>query len=126
MSATTANLSRSERQKVVTEWCRRAFGEESQTNRQKRVLRFLEEALELFQAEGGDVKQARELLDRVYARPPGDSHQEVGGVSVTLLSYCSAASLPADQCEIAEIERVLNRPIAEARSRYDAKTKAGF
>lgn len=126
MSAAIANLSRSERQQLVTEWCRRAFGEESQTSRHKRVLRFLEEALELFQAEGGEIEQARELLERVYSRPPGDPHQEVGGVSVTLLSYCSAAALSADQCEIDEIERVLARPIMEARSRYDAKTEAGF
>lgn len=118
--------SRDDRQRLVTDWCENTFGAESAGDRRKRVLRFLEESLELFQAEGGDMEQASALLERVYSRPPGNPRQEVGGVSVTLLSYCSAAGLSADQCELEEINRVLARPLAEARKRYDAKTKAGF
>lgn len=120
------DLPRDERQALVTDWCRRTFGAESQTDRRKRVLRFLEEALELYQAEGGDAAQASELLARVYSRPPGDPRQEVGGVCVTLYSYCSAAGLSADACETEEIEKVLGRPTDEARERYAAKTQAGF
>lgn len=121
-----ADLSRNERQRVVTDWCLRAFGAESQRDRRKRVLRFLEEAIELYQAEDGDLAQAKDLLERVFSRPSGVPRQEVGGVSVTLLSYCTAAALSADECEIEEIERVLERPIGEARQRYMAKTEAGF
>ena len=119
-------LSRSGRQELVTEWCRRAFGKESQEDRGKRALRVLEEAIELFQAEGGLRTQADVLLDRVYSRAAGEPHQEVGGLSVTLLSYCSAAGLSADACETAEIERVLARPLDEARRRHDEKTRAGL
>ena len=126
MDAEIRSLSRSGRQRLVTDWCRRAFGAESQEDRGKRVLRFLEEAIELYQAEGGDPDQARALLDRVYARPAGDPRGEVGGVQVTLLSYCSAAGLCADECEAAEIERVLARPVDEVRRRYKDKTQAGF
>lgn len=118
--------SRNDRQRLVTDWCERTFGTESAGDPGKRVLRFLEEALELFQAEGGDMEKANALLKRVYSRPPGDPRQEVGGVSVTLLSYCSAAGLSADQCEVEEINRVLDRPVEEARRRYAAKTEAGF
>ena len=119
-------LSRPERQQLVTDWCRRAFGRESQEDRGKRALRVLEEAIELFQSEGGSRAQAEALLDRVYARAAGEPHQEVGGISVTLLSYCSAAGLSADSCEVAEIERVLKRPLDEARRRHDEKTRAGL
>lgn len=119
-------LSRTERQEVVTDWCRRAFGPESQQDRGKRALRFLEEALELYQSEGGSRALAEALLDRVYARPAGEPAQEVGGVSVTLLSYCSAAGLSADECEAAEIQRVLVRSLDKARRRYDEKTQAGL
>lgn len=118
--------SRNERQRLVTNWCETIFGAESARDPGKRVLRFLEEALELFQAEGGDMEKASALLERVYSRPAGNPRQEVGGVSVTLLSYCSAAGLSADQCELEEINRVLDRPATEARRRYDAKTEAGF
>ncbi len=91
-----------------------------------RALRFFEEAVELYQAEGGLRVQAEALLDRVFGRPAGDPRQEVGGVSVTLLSYCSAAGLSADECEAAEIQRVLDTPLESARSRYDSKTAAGL
>ncbi len=40
--------------------------------------------------------------------------------------YCSAAGLAADECEAAEIKRILKRPIEDARQRYDAKARAGF
>lgn len=119
-------LSRSERQELVTDWCRRAFGVESQKDRSKRVLRFLEEALELFQAEGGGYDRAEALLQRVYSRPPGEAPQEVGGVCVTLLSYCSAAGLSLEECEAEEIARVLAKPVEHAQRRYDEKTRAGF
>lgn len=120
------SLGRDERQKLVFDWCGRAFGSESQQDRKKRVLRFLEEAIELFQAEGGDRVQAEALLDRVYTRPAGNSAQEVGGVCVTLLSFCGAARLSLDECEAAEIERVLARPLEQAQQRYADKTAAGF
>ena len=119
-------ISRSKRQELVTDWCGRAFGVESQQDRQKRVLRFLEEAMELFQAEGGEQGRAEALLQRVYSRPAGEVGQEVGGVCVTLLSYCSAAHLSLEECEAAEIARVLDKPVEEAQRRYDLKTKAGF
>lgn len=121
-----ATLSRAERQEVVSGWCARTFGAQSQKDRKKRALRFLEEAIELYQAEGCDFEQAQALLAHLFSRPPGDPRQEVGGVSVTLLSYCAAADLSADECEAAEIVRVLNKSPEQARQRYHEKTKAGF
>lgn len=125
-TSAVAMFDREQRQQLVTDWCGRTFGTASQQDRQKRVLRFLEEALELFQAEGGDPAQAEALLRRVYSRPVGEVAQEVGGVCVTLLSYCSAAGLSLDQCEAVEIERILDRPLEQARQRYADKSAAGF
>lgn len=51
-------LSRAERQARVARWCADAFGADSQYDRRKRALRLLEEAFELFQAEGGSADQA--------------------------------------------------------------------
>ena len=121
-----AQWSRAERQARVARWCADAFGADSLADRHKRALRLLEEALELFQAEGGKATQAAALADRVFARPPGESQQEVGGISVTLLSYCEAAGLSADACEAMEIERVLAKSLDAARARYQAKVDAGF
>ncbi len=120
------SLTRAERQREVFEWCGRTFGSESQRDRKKRVLRFLEEAIELYQAEGCSLEQGQALMAHVFARPAGEPQQEVGGVSVTLLSYCEAAGLSADECEVVEIARIFNRSAEKARERYQRKTGAGF
>jgi hypothetical protein len=119
-------LPRDARQDRVARWCTETFGIDSFADRTKRALRLLEEALELYQAEGGDVAQATALADRVFSRPSGDPALEAGGVGVTLLSYCASAGLRAGDCEAAEIARVLSRPVEVARARYQAKVAAGF
>lgn len=55
-----------------------------------RALRFLEEAIELFQTEYPNKIHAQEVLDYVYNRPVGIAAQEVGGVMVTLAALCSS------------------------------------
>jgi hypothetical protein len=97
--AEISSLTRAERQREVFEWCGRTFGLESQRDRKKRALRFLEEAIELYQAEGCNLEQAQALVAHVFAKPAGEPQQEVGGVSVTLLSYCEAAGLSAERWE---------------------------
>ena len=121
-----ASLDRAARQRLVSEWVAAAFGPASAADRRKRALRLLEEALELFQAEGGDEPQAVALAGRVFSRPPGEPAREAGGVAVTLLSWCAAAGADASAIEAAEIARVLARPLTEAQARYRAKSEAGF
>lgn len=119
-------LSRAERQARVARWCADAFGADSLYDRRKRALRLLEEALELFQAEGGSADQATALALRVFSRSPGTPALEAGGVALTLLSYCEAAGISVDRCEAAEIARIFAKPVEEARARYQAKVDAGF
>lgn len=116
---------RDERQRQVIAWARRSFGDAVADNRIERVLRVLEEALELAQAEGLQLGAARHLASLVFSRLPGKSMQEVGGVSVTLLAYCEIAELSADQCERAEIDRILAKPLEHFRRRQNEKAALG-
>lgn len=117
---------RQERQDKIFTWARAAFGEAQATSIPQRGLRLLEEALELFQACVGDAKKAHELVDYVFARPPGHIGQEIGGVSVTVLALAAAAGLSADTEERREVDRCLSRPVEWFTARNAAKNAAGF
>lgn len=117
---------RRERQLVVFEWGERAFGAEHMRSVRQRGLRFLEEAVELYQAVGGTAELAHRLVDFVFARPPGSVGQEAGGVAVTLLALAEAAGVDADAEEVREIERVLSKSPEYFAARNAAKCAAGF
>jgi hypothetical protein len=117
---------RMHRQTEVTAWCIAAFGHHHATSLPPRALRFLEEAVELFQACGGDLDQAHKLLDFVFARPVGEIGQELGGVGVTLLALATAADYDADEEEEREVKRVTSKPLEQFRRRNEEKNAAGF
>lgn len=117
---------RDQRQRLVTHWAREAFGEAEATDLAQRGVRLLEEAIEAFQACGGDEVIALKLVSFVFARPAGTVGQELGGVAVTTLALAAAASLSADEEECREIARVLSKPIAEFSARNANKNAAGF
>lgn len=100
---------RDERQVVVVEWGRRAFGADHMANKIVRAARFFEEAAELVQAIGLPADHAMRAFNHVYGREPGKVSQEAGGVGVTLMALCDAVGLSADQCEVAEINRCLSK-----------------
>jgi hypothetical protein len=77
-------------QRRVEAWLVACFPPAVRADRQERTHRFLEEALELAQANGCTREDALALVDYVYARPLGQPEQEVGGVMVTLAGLCSA------------------------------------
>ena len=115
---------RADRQKIVYEWVARCFGTED--DGPERAKRVLEEAMELAQAEGLDEAFAVKLLDRVYARPPGEPYQEAGGLGMTLLAYCAAKGFDADGAERDELARVLGMPTEHFTARGQAKADAGL
>jgi len=80
-------------QRKVEEWLAACFPLAARTNRQERTHRFLEEALELAQANGCTLDEAKTLVEYVYSRPQGQPELEVGGVMVTLASLCSATNI---------------------------------
>ncbi len=105
LEAACAAEDRSTRQRRVHAWCAAAFGLEHATAPQQRAVRFLEEAVELYQALGADRAMAHRLVDFVFARPPGDN---------------------ADEAEAREIQRILAKPLAYFQARNQSKNAAGF
>lgn len=92
-------------QRRVVEWMAACFPLSSQSSVEERTHRFLEEALELAQAQGCSREHAHALVEYVYGRPEGDPEVEVGGVMVTLAGLCSAAGIMMDQAGDRELER---------------------
>jgi hypothetical protein len=117
---------RDDRQAVIAAWSARAFGAEQATSLPQRALRLLEEALEAYQAAGGDRVQAHALVDFVLDRPVGQIGQELGGIGVCLLALAAAAGLSAEGEEAREVARVLAKPIEHFTQRNAAKNAAGF
>jgi hypothetical protein len=120
------NLPRDQRQTMIINWACMAFGEAEATGIPQRGLRLLEEAIETFQACGGDEAIAHKLVKYVFERPPGQVAQELGGVAVTVLALAAAAGLSADEEECREIHRVLSKPLREFTERNANKNAAGF
>lgn len=117
---------RDRRQAEVFAWVQAAFTREQARSLPQRGLRLLEEAIEAFQAVGGDPGFAHRLVDYVYSRPVGDLTQELGGVSIGILALAAAAGVSADEAERVEAERVLAKPLEYFRKRNEVKSAAGF
>lgn len=120
------NTTNDVRQSIANEWATAAFGIESAKSLRHRGLRMLEEAIELFQACGGDPQQAHELIDYVFARPTGDVAQEVGGVRTTILVLAATAGISADEAEARELSRIISKPLEHFTKRDQEKSAAGF
>ncbi len=88
----------------VERWLEACFPPSVRSDRGERTHRFLEEALELAQANGCSREDAVALVDYVFSRPQGDPAQEVGGVLVTLASLCSAVAINMDEAGDKELE----------------------
>lgn len=103
-------------------WAIKCFGENVVNDKRERVKRFLEEAIELFQAAGGTADDADDLLAYVFGRTKGEPTQEVGGVLVTLLVLCSTAGISAAGALQLEMSRI-NDPVFMERSRKKQVSK---
>lgn len=117
---------RDDRQRAVAEWAKTCFGEAESTHLPQCGLRLLEEAVELFQACGGNPALAHKLVDYVFSRPVGEVAQELGGVSVTALVLAQAAGLSLEDEEAGEVARVLAKPVEHFKARNAAKNAAGL
>lgn len=90
----------------VHEWVVACFGDKIASNLMERNARFLEEALELVQANGLTEDEVMQIFKYVYGRPIGELSQEVGGVMTTLASLCAAYGLHMENLSEAELKRV--------------------
>lgn len=119
------SLQRASFQSRVAPWLVECFGDGIARDTQERNQRFLEEALELFQACGSTCAEANQLVDYVYGRDAGEQSQEVGGVMVTLAALCHAHRLAMHQCGEIELDRI-SRPEVMERIREKQKRKPAF
>ena len=122
----TGLTERLERQAAVLEWVERTFGHDVAWHPGERLARFVEEALELAQACGMEQSDVQSLAAHVYAKPPGRIEREFGGVGITLLGLAAVYGVHADECEAAELERVLAIDPSTFVTRHNAKAKAGI
>lgn len=109
-------------QQRVSAWLLACFGDQVARDVRERNWRFLEEALELVQANGCSREDAHELVDYVFGRPAGELHQEAGGVMVTLAALCAASSIELSTAAEDELARVWTK-IATIRAKQAAKPK---
>jgi hypothetical protein len=107
-------------QQRVERWLDACFPPEVRSDRTERAHRFLEEALELAQANGCSREDALALVEYVFGRPVGRPDQEVGGVMVTLAGLCSASEINMDDAGERELERNWDR-IDTIRAKQQAK-----
>lgn len=119
-------MTRNERQKTAAQWAERCFGRAVVEDRRERVTRILEEAIELAQAEGLEAETIARMTTRVYAKPPGDPRQELGGLGVCVLVYAEAACVSADAIEAGEVETILAKDPGYFRERQNAKAAMGL
>lgn len=115
---------RDKRQTVVKDWVFRVFGGRTFSLR-FRAERVLEEALELAQAAGYPQEKVAALTAKVYANEPGEISQEAGGIAISLLGFCEAAGISADECEEREIHRVLSKSSKHFEDRPARKFATG-
>ena len=105
-------------QKKAKAWYVKCFGHDPEyvdpltqeiVNPIERRHRFLEEALELDQADGGTLSEVIELACYVHSREVGQFAQEVGGVKLTLAMLCEAHNVDMQDCAERELRRVWSK-----------------
>lgn len=100
----------------------RSFGKENMTSRQERLLRFLEEAVELVRAGGLSERNVHAVVAYEFGRNKGpDVVQEFGGAACTLFAAADAFALDLLDAASIEIRRVENMPPGAARKKHDEK-----
>lgn len=106
----------------VKPWMDACFGAEISADKTERNHRFLEEALELVQANGCTQSEAHQLVDYVYGRPIGELNQEAGGVMVTLAALCLASGLDMHSAGETELQRIW-QCVEKIRAKQAAKPR---
>jgi hypothetical protein len=106
----------------VQPWMLTCFGAEISADVAERNHRFLEEALELVQSTGCTASEAHQLVDYVFGREIGETHQEIGGVMVTLAALCLALGEDMHAAGETELARIWTK-VEKIRAKQAAKPK---
>lgn len=110
-------------QNIVAVGCA-TFGKASMQDRKERMLRFLEEAVELVRAGGLSREEIERIVDFEFGRPvETEIRKEFGGAGVTLYAAADAYFLDLDSMVLREINRV-DRNKEKIREKSKAKPDA--
>lgn len=106
----------------VDPWMQACFGAEVSADKLERGDRLLEEVLELLQSGDYPSERVAMLTSYVWSRDIGEPAQEVGGVMVTLASYCLAHGLNMHDAGETELARIWTK-VEKIRAKQAAKPK---
>lgn len=109
----------------VLSWAESMFGSIA-LDRRERACRFLEEAIELAQAEGLPAETVGAIAARVFSRPAGQTHKEIGQAMMTLNVLAKNIGLDAAMEQRREWDRVRMIPKEEWTRRHAAKVALGI
>lgn len=109
----------------VIAWGTRVLGKAIMESRWERVMRLLEEALELAQVEKISVAEVDFLVKRVFSRPVGEFTNEVGGVMVCMVALAHAAQIDLIEILSKEVDRIEKLDPEAVRAKQRRKWDAG-
>lgn len=107
------------------QWARSTFGPVA-TLRGERLMRFVEEAIELAHADNMERATFDAIANRVYARPQGEIAKEIGQVQACLETFAENIGESADLLAEREWQRVQRIPKVEWERRHAAKQAIGI
>jgi hypothetical protein len=93
-------------------WLDEVFADQGR-DPEERIIRTLEEVMELAQTENVTREQMHALVDQVMDKPVGEREQELGGTLVTLSSYMAVRQLNGVDAFNKEFVRVQDPEIIE-------------
>lgn len=109
-------------QTVVHRWIQEMWPDDPVIRPEMRVVRFLEEAIELGQAMSVSPEKIQELIAQVYAKDPGDITQEIAGAFNTLLAVATSMQVDAGTAGLIELDDAWERR-EEVRAKSKNKVK---
>lgn len=117
------NVSNQDRVEV---WAAQVLGLKSASDIAERVLRAVEEVLELAQTCGVGQEQLHRLVDYVYGRPVGKPAQEIAGSMVCLYAAAGALGIDAQTAFETEMTRIQQPEVIERVRRRQAEKRAAL
>jgi hypothetical protein len=113
------------RPKEFLAWAAETFGPIA-LDREERLLRFLEEAIELAHAEGMMALMLECIIDRVYSRPAGAPLKEIAQCQATLECFAESIGCSSDALASQEFDRVRAISKEQWAARHKAKVDIGI
>jgi NTP pyrophosphatase (non-canonical NTP hydrolase) len=110
----------------VEVWACQVLGLKSASDIPERVLRAVEEVVELAQAVDIDHEQLHRLIDYVYSRPTGLPAQEIAGSMVTIYAAAGALGIDAQTAFESEMKRIQQPEVIERVRKRQAEKRAAI